>query len=100
MHPAKLGLVGHGFGGSAAVFAAAGLTGTHVKSVAAIFPTVTNPAAEQPAATLDVPGLILTAPGDPKTLTSNALRLSRLGIRPPYASSAKPEPVVWLRADD
>lgn len=77
VHPAKLGLVGHGFGGSAAVFAAAGLTGTHVKSVAAIFPTVTNPAAEQPAATLDVPGLILTAPGDPKTLTSNALGLSR-----------------------
>lgn len=77
VHPAKLGLVGHDFGGSAAVFAAAGLTGTHVKSVAAIFPTVTNPAAEQPAATLDVPGLILTAPGDPKTLTSNALGLSR-----------------------
>jgi dienelactone hydrolase len=81
VHPAKLGVVGHGFGGSAAVFAAAGMAGpagTPVKSVAAIFPAVTNPPAEQPAATLKVPGLILTAPGDPKTLNSNALALSRV----------------------
>ncbi|OSC42983.1 dienelactone hydrolase family protein [Mycobacterium decipiens] len=80
VHPAKLGLVGHGFGGSAAVFAAAGMAGSSgisAKSVAAIFPAVTNPTAEQPAATLNVPGLILTAPGDPKTLNSNALALSR-----------------------
>ena len=27
VHPAKLGLIGHGFGGSAAVFAAAGMAG-------------------------------------------------------------------------
>ncbi len=81
VHPAKLGIVGHGFGGSAAVFAAAGMAGpagTPVKSVAAIFPTVTSPPAEQPAATLKVPGLILTAPGDPKTLNSNAPALSRV----------------------
>ena len=45
--------------------------------MAALFPTVTSPPAEQPAATLNVPGLILTAPGDPKTLNSNALALSR-----------------------
>jgi dienelactone hydrolase len=80
VHPAKLGLVGHGFGGSAAVFAAAGMAGQQgasVKSVTAIFPAVTSPPAEQPAATLKVPGLILTAPGDPKTLNSNALALSR-----------------------
>jgi ABC-type glycerol-3-phosphate transport system permease component len=43
----------------------------------AIFPAVTRPPAEEPAATLKVPGLILTAPGDPKTLNSNALTLSR-----------------------
>jgi hypothetical protein len=43
----------------------------------AIFPTVTSPPAEQPAASLKVPGLILTAPDDPKTLNSNALSLSR-----------------------
>ena len=75
--PAKLGVVGHGFGGSAAVFAAAGMP---VKPAAAValFPTVTSPPAEQPAATLKVPGLILTAPGHPKTLNSNALALSRV----------------------
>lgn len=76
VHPAKLGVVGHGFGGSAAVFAAAGMPAKPA-AVAALFPTVTSPPAEQPAATLRVPGLILTAPGDPKTLNSNALALSR-----------------------
>lgn len=76
VHPAKLGLVGHGFGGSAAVFAAAGMP-DRPSAVAAIFPTVTAPPPEQPAAALKVPGLILSAPGDPKTLTSNALQLSR-----------------------
>ncbi len=76
VHPAKLGLVGHGFGGSAAVFAAAGMP-AKPSAVAAIFPTVTAPPAEQPAATLKVPGLILSAPGDPETLNSNALALSR-----------------------
>jgi hypothetical protein len=80
VHPAKLGVAGHGFGGSAAVFAAAGmagLAGMSAKSVTAIFPTFTSPSAEQPAATLKVPGLILTTPRDPKTLNSNALSLSR-----------------------
>jgi dienelactone hydrolase len=77
VHPAKLGVVGHGFGGSAAVFAAAGMP-TKPAAVAAIFPTVTSPPVEQPAAALKVPGLILTAPGDPNTLNSNALSLSRV----------------------
>jgi hypothetical protein len=76
VHSAKLGVVGHGFGGSAAVFAAAGMPAKPA-AVAAIFPTFTSPSAEQPAATLKVPGLILTTPGDPKTLNSNALALSR-----------------------
>ena len=75
VHPAKLGVVGHGFGGSAAVFAAAGMPDKPA-AVAAIFPSVTSPPAEQPAATLNVPGLILAAPGDPKSLTSNALALA------------------------
>jgi dienelactone hydrolase len=61
VHPAKLGVLGHGFGGSAAVFAAAGMP-ANLAAVAALFPTVTRPPAEQPAATLQVPGLILTAP--------------------------------------
>ena len=81
VHPAKLGVVGHGFGGSAAVFAAAGMPGSPsspAKAVAAIFPTFTSPPAEQPATTLKVPGLILTTPGDPTALNSNALSLSRV----------------------
>ena len=76
VHPAKLGVVGHGFGGSAAVFAAAGMP-AKPSAVVAMFPTVSNPPAEQPAAALRVPGLILSAPGDPKTLNSNALELYR-----------------------
>lgn len=75
VHPAKLGVAGHGFGGSAAVFAAAGMSAKPA-AVAAIFPTVTSPPAEQPAAACKVPGLILTAPGDTKTLNSDALPLS------------------------
>lgn len=76
VHPAKLGVLGHGFGGSAAVFTAAGMP-NKLAAVAAIFPSVTSPPAAQPAATLKVPGLILTAPGDAKTLNSDALALSR-----------------------
>ena len=76
VHPSKLGVVGHGFGGSAAVFAAAGMP-AKPKTVVALFPTVTKPPAEEPAATLQVPGLVLTAPGDPATLRSNAVELSR-----------------------
>ena len=60
VHPAKLGVVGHGFGGSAAVFAAAGMPGQARRPSSALFPTVTKPPAEQPAAALKVPGLVLT----------------------------------------
>lgn len=80
VHPTKLGVVGHGFGGSAAVFTAAGMpSGPHgPKAVAALFPTVSKPPAEEPAVSLQVPGLILTAPGDPMTLRSNAVELARV----------------------
>ena len=77
VHPTKLGVIGHGFGASAAVFAAAGMP-AKPKAVVAMFPTVTKPAAEQPAAGLTVPGLVLTAPGDPMTLRSNAVELARI----------------------
>jgi hypothetical protein len=76
VNPDKLGLVGHGFGGSAAVFAAAGMR-VKPKTVAAIFPTVTKPPAEHPAATLNVPGLVFGSPSDAKTLRSNAVGLWR-----------------------
>jgi pimeloyl-ACP methyl ester carboxylesterase len=77
VHPTKLGVVGHGFGGSAAVFAAAGMP-AKPNAIVAIFPTVTKPPAQQPAASLRVPGLVLTAPGDPMTLRSNAVELARV----------------------
>jgi dienelactone hydrolase len=77
VHPTKLGIVGHGFGGSAAVFAAAGMP-AKPKAVIAAFPTVTKPAAEEPAVSLQVPGLILADPGDPMSLRSNAVELARV----------------------
>ncbi|KBZ68700.1 hypothetical protein K875_01257 [Mycobacterium [tuberculosis] TKK-01-0051] len=75
VHPAKLGVAGHGFGGSAAVFAAAGMPAKPA-AVAAIFPSVTSPPAQQPAASLQVPGVIFAAPGDPTTLNSHASALA------------------------
>ncbi|WP_280833592.1 dienelactone hydrolase family protein [Mycolicibacterium frederiksbergense] len=79
VHPTKRGLVGHGFGGSATVFAAAGMAGGphRPKALVSLFPTMTKPPAEQPASTLQVPGLVLTAPGDPLSLHSNAVELAR-----------------------
>jgi hypothetical protein len=77
VHPNKLGVIGHGLGGSAAVFAAAGMK-AKPKAVAAIFPSVTSPPAEQPAATLKVPGVVFSVAGDAKKLRSNALELSRV----------------------
>ena len=44
VHPTKLGIVGHGFGASTAVFAAAGMP-AKPKAVVAAFPTVTKPRA-------------------------------------------------------
>jgi dienelactone hydrolase len=91
VHPTKLGVVGHGFGASAAVFAAAGMPTTLAAAVA-VFPTVTSPPAEQPAAALKVPGVILTAPGDPKTLNANALALSRAWTTATLRIVSKAEP--------
>ncbi|MEB3034092.1 dienelactone hydrolase family protein [[Mycobacterium] nativiensis] len=71
----RVAVAGHGFGGSAAVFAAAGPS-VKPKAVASIFPTVTAPPAEQAAAALDVPGVIFAAPGDAKALRSNAVELA------------------------
>lgn len=77
VHPTKLGVAGHGFGGSAAVFAAAGMP-DRVRAVAALFPSVSSPPATRPAAGLQVPGLILSDPGDPASLRSNAVELARV----------------------
>ena len=77
VHPNKLGVAGHGFGGSAAVFAAAGMA-ARTKGIVAAFPTVSAPPAVEPAASLQVPGLILADPGDPMSLRSNAVELARV----------------------
>jgi dienelactone hydrolase len=80
VHPTKLALAGHGFGASAAVLAAAARSGGSrftPKAVVAVFPTVTKPSAELAAAALTIPGLVLSAPGDPQTLRSNAVELAR-----------------------
>src|ERR1700758_520341 len=42
VHPAKLGVVGHGFGGSAAVFAAGGMAGS-ARAGGGVVPTVPRP---------------------------------------------------------
>ncbi len=76
VHPTKLGVVGHGFGGSAAVFTAAGMA-DRLTAAVALFPSMTSPPAQRPAATLRVPGLILADPGDPMSLRSNAVELAR-----------------------
>jgi dienelactone hydrolase len=76
VHPTKLGLVGHGFGGSAAVFAAAGMPAKPA-AAAAVFPTVTKPPPQEPAATLDVAGIVLATPDDATTWHSNTMELYR-----------------------
>lgn len=77
----KLGLAGHGFGAAAAVFAAAAHTAqakaSPVKAVAAVFPAVTKPSAEDPAATLTMPGLVLATPDDAKSLRTDALEIAQ-----------------------
>lgn len=72
----RLAVAGHGFGGSAAVFAAAGLS-LKPQAVVSIFPTVTSPAAEQAAAALEVPGVVFSSPGDSTALRSNGVELAR-----------------------
>lgn len=73
--PGRLGVAGHGFGGAAAVFAAAGRP--EVKAAAAVFPSVSKPSAEAAAAALTVPGLVLAAPDDAKSLRTDALEVGR-----------------------
>ena len=59
-----------------AVFAAAGL-GSRLRGVAALYPATTRPAAEEPAASLKLPGLVIGAPDDAANVRFNALELAR-----------------------
>ncbi|PRQ11576.1 alpha/beta hydrolase [Corynebacterium sp. 13CS0277] len=60
--PGKLGVVGHGMGGGAAVLTAAGRS--QVKACAALYPAATSPSAEDAARVVNIPGLILGAGED------------------------------------
>ena len=73
--PTKLALAGHGFGAAAAIFAAAGANGP--RAVAAVFPGVTKPSAEDAAATLTVPGLVLATPDDTTSIRTDALEVAQ-----------------------
>ncbi|MGP6173912.1 dienelactone hydrolase family protein [Corynebacterium sp. A21] len=55
--PGKLGIVGHGMGGGAAILAAT--DSPKVKAVAALYPAVTTPSAEAAAQHITHPGLII-----------------------------------------
>ena len=87
VHPTKLGVAGHGFGASAGGVRRGGDAG-RVRAAVALFPSITRPPAEEPAAGLKVPGLILADPGDPMSLRSNAVELARVW-KPATLRSAK-----------
>lgn len=55
--PGKLGVIGHGMGGGAAILCAA--NNPRVKAVAAIYPAATAPPAVEAARAVTVPGLII-----------------------------------------
>ena len=84
VNPAKLGVAGHGFGGSAAVLAAStregigGVSSTRrgIRAAAAVFPSVTKPSAEAAAASVRVPGLVLATPDDATSLRTDALEVA------------------------
>lgn len=76
VNPARLGVVGHGMGGGAAVLAAANRD--IVRAVGALYPARTSPAAADAAAAVSAPGLVLGAAdlgvfesGDPAKVAAN-----------------------------
>lgn len=78
----RLGLVGHGFGASAAVLAASsetllGQRPPKVRSVAAVFPAPTTSILLPAAASVTVPSTVIAAGNDVDTYTANALPLAR-----------------------
>ncbi|WP_419221159.1 dienelactone hydrolase family protein [Gordonia sp. CPCC 206044] len=80
--PSRVGIVGHGFGGSAAVFAAAdvqllGQPAPDVAGVAALFPAPTTSSLQPAAALVSAPGLIVSGASELHTVDSNALPLAQ-----------------------
>ncbi len=72
--PGKLGLVGHGMGGGAAVLAA--LNNEKVRTVAAIYPAKVSPSADIAARSLDIPGLVLGSEKDDIFNAGNPAKLA------------------------
>lgn len=83
----RLGLVGHGFGAGAATLAAS--RSDRAKALAALYPAPTSKAVLPAAAHIRIPTMILTAPGEFESMTSNALALRR-------ALPAQAQPVLRL----
>lgn len=73
VHADRLGLIGHGMGGGAAVIAAARRP---VAALAALFPAPTAPAAEQLAPSITAPALVVAGAADIDSTHSNARRLA------------------------
>ncbi|GAB2640027.1 alpha/beta hydrolase [Gordonia jinhuaensis] len=75
VQPTQVGVVGHGFGASAAVIAAA--TDDRIVSLSALWPASGSKDELDAARTYDSSALILAAPGELDTLPGNALALRR-----------------------
>jgi dienelactone hydrolase len=75
VHKQRLGLAGHGFGASAATLAAS--RSSKAKALAALYPAPTSSAVLPAAAEVRQSSLILVAPGELESITSNALALRR-----------------------
>lgn len=92
--PAKLGMVGHGMGGGAAVLAS--VNNEKIRAVAALYPAKTAPPADVAARDLSVPGLVIGSgrpdsinPVNPAKLAYNwggdvCYRQIKLGTQPGF----------------
>lgn len=74
VHPDKLAVAGHGMGASVAVLEAAARS--DIKAVAALYPAPSSPSAEDAAATLSIPSLVLGDPALTDSLNDNTLSLA------------------------
>ena len=75
MADAKLAVPGHDMGASVAVLAAAARR--DIKAVAALYPAPSSPSAEDAAATLTIPGLVLGDAALTDSLNDNTMSLAR-----------------------
>ncbi|APT93197.1 alpha/beta hydrolase [Corynebacterium phocae] len=72
--PGKLGMIGHGMGGGAAVLAA--VDNEKVKAIASIYPASTSPSATTAARRVEIPGLIIGSEDDDIFRAGNPAKLA------------------------